>query len=275
AVSSPVIGITKASSEVVLGCESKGWYPEPEVFWLDGEGNILSAGPTETVRGPDGLYTVSSRVTVEKTDTFTCGSSVFSAALTSDPPVSSEAVTSKPAAARAAGPAADPPSGRTQSLPGTSSNTTLDVRNPLPMDSPPLPTPPLPPPPPPPPAPDSPDLPPLPPPVPAPVPPPVPEPVLPPVLPPPVSTSTPPPTTPPPLESPLRPTTLNLKTLPRPTARENGGPPAGVEEDEEERKMLEDDLKKCIEDFKKIRVPKAFPDRKRHWQSDLLKKYNA
>ncbi|XP_078137941.1 butyrophilin subfamily 1 member A1-like [Centroberyx gerrardi] len=74
AVSSPVIEITKDSSEVVLGCESKGWYPEPEVFWLDGEGNILSAGPTETVRGPDGLYTVSSRVTVEKTDTnrFTC-----------------------------------------------------------------------------------------------------------------------------------------------------------------------------------------------------------
>uniref|UniRef100_UPI003AAC6730 butyrophilin subfamily 3 member A2-like n=1 Tax=Centroberyx gerrardi TaxID=166262 RepID=UPI003AAC6730 len=74
AVSSPVIEITKNSSEVVLGCESKGWYPEPEVFWLDGEGNILSAGPTETVRGPDGLYTVSSRVTVEKTDTnrFTC-----------------------------------------------------------------------------------------------------------------------------------------------------------------------------------------------------------
>ncbi|XP_078137881.1 butyrophilin-like protein 2 [Centroberyx gerrardi] len=74
AVSSPVIEITKASSGVVLGCESKGWYPEPEVFWLDGEGNILSAGPTETVRGPDGLYTVSSRVTVEKTDTnrFTC-----------------------------------------------------------------------------------------------------------------------------------------------------------------------------------------------------------
>uniref|UniRef100_UPI003AB02C4B butyrophilin subfamily 1 member A1-like n=1 Tax=Centroberyx gerrardi TaxID=166262 RepID=UPI003AB02C4B len=77
AVSSPLIilvGITKDSSGVVLGCESKGWYPEPEVFWLDGEGNILSAGPTETVRGPDGLYTVSSRVTVEKTDTnrFTC-----------------------------------------------------------------------------------------------------------------------------------------------------------------------------------------------------------
>lgn len=57
--------------------------------------------------------------------------------------------------------------------------------------------------------------------------------------------------------------------------RENGGPPAGVDEDEEERKMLEEDLKKCIEDFKKIRLPRVFPDRKRHWQSDLLKKYNA
>uniref|UniRef100_A0A8C4GHD4 Ig-like domain-containing protein n=1 Tax=Dicentrarchus labrax TaxID=13489 RepID=A0A8C4GHD4_DICLA len=59
---------------VVLQCESKGWYPEPEVVWLDGEGNLLSAGPTETVRGPDDLYTVSSRVTVEKrhSNNFTC-----------------------------------------------------------------------------------------------------------------------------------------------------------------------------------------------------------
>uniref|UniRef100_A0A4W6DU72 Ig-like domain-containing protein n=1 Tax=Lates calcarifer TaxID=8187 RepID=A0A4W6DU72_LATCA len=66
-VSAPVIsGINLNSSTVVLECESKGWYPEPEVLWLDGEGNLLSAGPTETVRGPDDLYTVSSRVTVEK-----------------------------------------------------------------------------------------------------------------------------------------------------------------------------------------------------------------
>ncbi|XP_038587672.1 butyrophilin subfamily 3 member A2-like isoform X2 [Micropterus salmoides] len=77
AVSSPVItlaGIVKATSGVVLQCESAGWYPEPEVFWLDGEGNLLSAGPTETVRGPDDLYTVSSRVTVEKrhSNSFTC-----------------------------------------------------------------------------------------------------------------------------------------------------------------------------------------------------------
>ncbi|KAK2863352.1 hypothetical protein Q5P01_002885 [Channa striata] len=58
----------------MLQCESKGWYPEPEVLWLDGEGHVLSAGPTETVRGPDDLYTVSSRVTVDKRhgNTFTC-----------------------------------------------------------------------------------------------------------------------------------------------------------------------------------------------------------
>ncbi|XP_019131696.1 butyrophilin subfamily 2 member A2 [Larimichthys crocea] len=65
-------GIDKSSGEVVLQCESKGWYPEPEVFWLDAEGNLLSAGPTETVRGPDDLYTVSRRLTVEKSDNFTC-----------------------------------------------------------------------------------------------------------------------------------------------------------------------------------------------------------
>ncbi|TDG99373.1 hypothetical protein EPR50_G00193660 [Perca flavescens] len=77
AVSLPVLslaGIDEATRGVVLQCESKGWYPEPEVLWLDGEGNLLSAGPTETVRGPDDLYTVSSRVTVEKrpSNSFTC-----------------------------------------------------------------------------------------------------------------------------------------------------------------------------------------------------------
>uniref|UniRef100_A0A667ZF32 Ig-like domain-containing protein n=1 Tax=Myripristis murdjan TaxID=586833 RepID=A0A667ZF32_9TELE len=74
AASSPVLNVTKSSSGVVLECESKGWYPEPELFWLDAEGKLLSAGAPETVRGPDGLYTVSSRVTVEKShsNSFTC-----------------------------------------------------------------------------------------------------------------------------------------------------------------------------------------------------------
>uniref|UniRef100_A0A668VE85 Ig-like domain-containing protein n=1 Tax=Oreochromis aureus TaxID=47969 RepID=A0A668VE85_OREAU len=68
-VSSLIITVMRNSEDsikVVLQCESAGWYPEPELLWLDGEGNLLSAGPTETLRGPDDLYTVSSRVTVEK-----------------------------------------------------------------------------------------------------------------------------------------------------------------------------------------------------------------
>ncbi|XP_054454159.1 uncharacterized protein LOC129090536 [Anoplopoma fimbria] len=185
------------------------------------------------------------------------GSSVVSKATTSDPP----ALTNLNAAHTESSTAEPGSTCRTQSLPKTVCITTLDIRNPLPLDSlSPL-TPPLPPPPPP--AADSPYLPPL---------------SL-PDLPPPLPSSKPfctsSPSTPPPAESPHRPTTLNLKTLPRPTVRENGGPPPGLDEEEEEKKMLEEDLKKCIEEFKKIRLPREFPDRKRHWQSDLLKKYNA
>ncbi|XP_069387233.1 BTB/POZ domain-containing protein KCTD12b [Paralichthys olivaceus] len=179
--------------------------------------------------------------------------------------VNSKTTTSDPPALTAAESVCHGSAGRTKSLPEAKSVTTLNIRNPLHLDSPPPLTPPLPPPPLP--AADSLDL-----------PPPSP-PALPPPLPPckPLFTSTPPPTssTPPPAESPQRPTTLNLKTLPRPSVRENGGPVLQMDEEEEERKMLEEDLKKCIEDFRKIRLPRVFPDRKRHWQSDLLKKYNA
>lgn len=191
-------------------------------------------------------------------------SSLISKTTISDLPAVTEAVASEPASTHLPATAQPSNTGRTQSLPETNSDTTPDKRNLLPLDSPPPPTPPLPPPPPP--AADTPDLPPPPPPVLS-----LPHPSS-----KPISTPSPPlPPTPPPAESPQRPTTLNLKTLPRPTNKENGGPPPGVDEEEEERKMLEEDLKKCIEDFKKIRLPRVFPDRKRHWQSDLLKKYNA
>ncbi|KAL7886043.1 hypothetical protein AOLI_G00063380 [Acnodon oligacanthus] len=86
-----------------------------------------------------------------------------------------------------------------------------------------------------------------------------------------------PPLSPPPIPtiSPARPTTLALKTLPRPVATKENGGPLAQDPEEEERKMMEEELKKCIEDFRKIRIPKLFPDRKRTWQNDLLKKYNA
>uniref|UniRef100_A0A8P4K573 Ig-like domain-containing protein n=1 Tax=Dicentrarchus labrax TaxID=13489 RepID=A0A8P4K573_DICLA len=65
-----LLGIERKRGAVILSCDSNSWYPEPEVVWLDGEGNLLSAGPTETVRGPDDLYTVSSRVTLRSTVLF-------------------------------------------------------------------------------------------------------------------------------------------------------------------------------------------------------------
>ncbi|XP_056156688.1 butyrophilin-like protein 10 [Lampris incognitus] len=74
-VASPVTSLRELSSSgVVLGCESKGWYPEPKVLWLDGEGNLLPVRSTKTVQAPDGLYTINSAVTVEETETnrFTC-----------------------------------------------------------------------------------------------------------------------------------------------------------------------------------------------------------
>ncbi|KAM6949135.1 V-set domain-containing T-cell activation inhibitor 1-like [Aplochiton taeniatus] len=75
AVSQPVISIRGTTDGgVALHCESGGWYPEPEVEWLDSEGHVLSAGPTERVNDTDGTFTVRRNVTVYQTDTnrFTC-----------------------------------------------------------------------------------------------------------------------------------------------------------------------------------------------------------
>ncbi|XP_056295539.1 BTB/POZ domain-containing protein KCTD12b [Pseudoliparis swirei] len=153
------------------------------------------------------------------------GSSVVSKTTTSDTPALTEGVTSQPDAAHIESSIVEPDS-KTKGYPGTSCITTLDIRNPLPLDHP-LPPPHVP-------AADSPDLPPLSPPI-----------LLPP-LPPVKPFSSFSPSTPPPAESPERPTTLNLKTLPRPTARENGGPQSGLDEEEEEKKILVEDLKKSV-----------------------------
>uniref|UniRef100_A0A3Q4NBR5 Ig-like domain-containing protein n=1 Tax=Neolamprologus brichardi TaxID=32507 RepID=A0A3Q4NBR5_NEOBR len=65
-VSSPVIELTNVKNEMVLECKSNGWYPEPQMLWVDSEEKPISVEPTKNVRGSDGLYTVSSKVTVEK-----------------------------------------------------------------------------------------------------------------------------------------------------------------------------------------------------------------
>ncbi|XP_029111819.1 butyrophilin subfamily 1 member A1-like [Scleropages formosus] len=59
---------------ISLVCESKGWFPQPQVVWMDSEGHSLPAGHTETHTDSMGLFTVRRRVIVQETETnrFTC-----------------------------------------------------------------------------------------------------------------------------------------------------------------------------------------------------------
>ncbi|TDH05068.1 hypothetical protein EPR50_G00139640 [Perca flavescens] len=40
-----------------------------------------------------------------------------------------------------------------------------------------------------------------------------------------------------------------------------------------EKLTVEEELDKCIQDFRKIKIPERFPERKYMWQADLLRKY--
>ncbi|XP_030635129.1 butyrophilin subfamily 1 member A1-like [Chanos chanos] len=51
-----------------LLCEIKGWNPEPEVLWLDSDGNLLPAEDTETLRDSERFH-VQKRVTVQDSNT--------------------------------------------------------------------------------------------------------------------------------------------------------------------------------------------------------------
>lgn len=42
-----------------------------------------------------------------------------------------------------------------------------------------------------------------------------------------------------------------------------------------EKLSVEEEMQKCIQDFKNICIPDCFPERKRPWQSELLKKYGV
>ncbi|XP_019209420.1 butyrophilin subfamily 3 member A2 [Oreochromis niloticus] len=69
-VSSVVVEIFKVKNEIFFKCKSNGWYPEPQVFWLNSQGNQITAESTNSAKGSDGLYTVSSTVTVSKRQTY-------------------------------------------------------------------------------------------------------------------------------------------------------------------------------------------------------------
>ncbi|XP_049319182.1 butyrophilin subfamily 1 member A1-like [Astyanax mexicanus] len=69
--SEPVITVEKyESGKFSLLCESKGWYPEPELQWRNCKGVKLTA-ETETQPVAD-LFNVKSRITVEKIDLYFC-----------------------------------------------------------------------------------------------------------------------------------------------------------------------------------------------------------
>ncbi|XP_029111996.1 butyrophilin subfamily 1 member A1-like [Scleropages formosus] len=71
----PVISIEGyKQGGISLVCESKGWYPQPEVVWMDSEGHSLPAGHTETHTDSMDLFIVRRSVIVQETKTnrFTC-----------------------------------------------------------------------------------------------------------------------------------------------------------------------------------------------------------
>ncbi|XP_036419990.1 butyrophilin-like protein 8, partial [Colossoma macropomum] len=66
----PVISVENydsSSEEFSLLCESKGWFPEPDLQWLDRKGNNMSAGVTELQRHAE-LFSVKRRFTVHYSD---------------------------------------------------------------------------------------------------------------------------------------------------------------------------------------------------------------
>ncbi|XP_026016403.1 butyrophilin subfamily 3 member A2-like [Astatotilapia calliptera] len=69
-VSSVVMEISKVENEIFIKCKSNGWYPEPQVIWLNSQGNQITAESTNSAKGSDDLYTVSSTVTVNKRQTY-------------------------------------------------------------------------------------------------------------------------------------------------------------------------------------------------------------
>ncbi|KAJ0061780.1 hypothetical protein NL108_009450 [Boleophthalmus pectinirostris] len=81
----------------------------------------------------------------------------------------------------------------------------------------------------------------------------------------------------------------NVQTLDRPIKK---GPVAMLQKSEPRRKSdliresgsskkrpvkekltVEEELERCIQDFRKIKIPERFPERKYNWQADLLRKY--
>ncbi|KAG7464817.1 hypothetical protein MATL_G00169550 [Megalops atlanticus] len=61
-----------------------------------------------------------------------------------------------------------------------------------------------------------------------------------------------------------------LRTLTA-SSRDTSG---GKKKPTKEKMTIEEELEKCIQDFRRIKIPDHFPERKYMWQSELLRKYH-
>ncbi|KPP72566.1 BTB/POZ domain-containing protein KCTD16-like [Scleropages formosus] len=57
-------------------------------------------------------------------------------------------------------------------------------------------------------------------------------------------------------------------------SRDTGGSGGGKKKPPKEKMTIEEELEKCIQDFRRIKIPERFPERKNKWQSELLRKYH-
>ncbi|XP_078271756.1 butyrophilin-like protein 1, partial [Rhinoraja longicauda] len=66
--------VSYEGNAVKLGCLSQGWFPRPGVEWRDGEGGQVEGHEVEVKKGPTGLMTLESTVTVtaDQRGPFTC-----------------------------------------------------------------------------------------------------------------------------------------------------------------------------------------------------------
>ena len=72
-MSLPAISVTGIQGDLLSWrCDSGCWFPEPEMSWLDSDGNIITAGPSVTEKPSDHCYVVQRTVTVALTENVTC-----------------------------------------------------------------------------------------------------------------------------------------------------------------------------------------------------------
>lgn len=55
-----------ADQGIGLTCRSEGWFPEPQVLWLDSKGQKRTENPTTSnTKTPAGIYNIESAINIE------------------------------------------------------------------------------------------------------------------------------------------------------------------------------------------------------------------